>query len=214
MAVQTHHFTTFEKTFGGDLVTPTHPQYESAIARWAVNAQRRASIVAFVKDEADVVLAIKYARDNALPIAIRGGGHNSAGTSSSENGLVIDLSRYITAVRVDEDKKVAHVGGGALWRDVDREAIKFGMATVGGTVNNVSVWSRIIFVNLTQSLSLDWSRGVRSYNAQSISHSYKVLQIDSWRGFWLAHSRTRINDRQSCSGVFHAVYCTLDRSRV
>jgi len=147
MAVQTPHFTTFENAFGGDLVTPTHPQYESAIARWALNAQRRASIVAFVKHEADVVLAIKFARDNALPIAVRGGGHNSAGTSSSENGLVIDLSRYITAVRVDQEKKVIHVGGGALWRDVDHEAIKFGMATVGGTVNHVSVWSPMLHVN-------------------------------------------------------------------
>jgi len=146
MAVQTPHFTTFEKAFGGDLVTPTHPEYESAIARWAINAQRRASIVAFVKDEADVALAIKYAQDHTLPIAIRGGGHNSGGTSSSENGLVIDLSRHITAVRVDEEKKVVHVGGGALWRDVNQETIKFGMATVGGTVNHVSVWSPLMSV--------------------------------------------------------------------
>jgi len=140
MAAQTPHFTTFEKAFGGDLVTQTHPEYETAIARWAINAQRRASIVAFVKDEPDVVLAIKYAQDNALPIAICGGGHNSSGASSSENGLVIDLSRHITTVRVDEEKKVVHVGGGAVWGDVDREAMKFGMATVGGTVNHVSVW--------------------------------------------------------------------------
>ena len=139
MAGQTPHFTTFEKAFGGDLVTSTHPEYDSAIARWALNAKRRASIVAFVKDEADVALAIKYARDNSLPIAIRGGGHNASGTSSSENGLVIDLSKYIATVRVDEGKKVIHVGGGALWKDVDHEAIKFGLATVGGTVNHVSV---------------------------------------------------------------------------
>ena len=148
MAAQTPHFTAFEKAFRGDVVTPTHPEYEAAIARWAINAQRRASIVAFVKYEADVVLAIKYARDHGLPIAIRGGGHNSGGMSSSENGLVIDLSRYITAVKVDEEKKVIHVGGGALWRDVDQEAIKFGMATVGGTVNHVSVWSPMMSVIL------------------------------------------------------------------
>ena len=146
MAAQTAHFTAFEKAFRGDLVTPTHPEYDSAITRWAINAKRRASIVAFVKDEADVVLAIKYARDNTLPIAIRGGGHNTAGTSSSENGLVIDLSRYITAVRVDEKKKVIHVGGGALWRDVDQEAIKFGLATVGGKVDHVSVFFSVMSV--------------------------------------------------------------------
>lgn len=118
-------------------MTPTDPQYPAAIARWAVNAQRKAAVVAFVKDEQDVALAINYARRHGLPIAIRGGGHHPAGASSSEGGLVIDLSRYLNGVKVDDKKNLAYVGGGALWEAVDREAIKYGLATVGGTVNHV-----------------------------------------------------------------------------
>jgi FAD/FMN-containing dehydrogenase len=60
--------------FKGDLVRPDDPGYDDALKRWAANAARKASIVAFVKDEKDVSLAIKYARDSGLPIAIRGGG--------------------------------------------------------------------------------------------------------------------------------------------
>ncbi|KAG5651067.1 hypothetical protein H0H81_010002 [Sphagnurus paluster] len=117
----------------GDIVTPNDADYPQAIARWAVNAERRAKIVAFVKDTEDVALALKYARANDLPIAIRGGGHSAAGASSSENGLVIDLSRHINGARIDPDKKLAYVGGGALWDVVDKEAIKHGLATVAGT---------------------------------------------------------------------------------
>ncbi|RDB18318.1 6-hydroxy-D-nicotine oxidase [Hypsizygus marmoreus] len=132
-------FSAFKNAFKGDIVTPADQDYEAAIARWALNAKRRAKVVAFVKDEADVGLAIKYARANALPIAIRGGGHSPAGASSSENGLVIDLSRYLNTAKADPEKKVVHVGGGALWEAVDKEAIKYGLATVGGTVNHTGV---------------------------------------------------------------------------
>lgn len=128
------------KAFKGDIVTPSSADYEKAIARWAINAQRKAKIVAFVKDAEDVALAIKYAKANKLPLAIRGGGHNVAGASSSENGLVIDLSRHLNGVKVDVDKRLAYVGGGAIWETVDKTAIEHGLATVAGTVNHVSFY--------------------------------------------------------------------------
>jgi hypothetical protein len=127
------------KTFKGDIVTPSSADYEKAIARWAINAQRKAKVVAFVKDSEDVVLAIKYAKANKLPVAIRGGGHSASGASSSEDGLVIDLSRHLNGVKVDADKKLAYVGGGAIWETVDKAAIEHGLATVGGTVNHTGV---------------------------------------------------------------------------
>ena len=125
--------------FKGDLVTPKDPGYEDSIKRWAVNAQRRAAVVAFVRDADDVALALKYARDQVprLPIAIRGGGHKTSGASSVEGGLVIDLSKYMNGVRISKEQKLAYVGGGAIWETVDKEAMKEGLATVAGTVNHV-----------------------------------------------------------------------------
>ncbi|KAF8333277.1 hypothetical protein F5887DRAFT_922104 [Amanita rubescens] len=125
--------------FKGDLVRPGDPGYDDALKRWAANASRKASVVAFVKDEEDVALAIKYARDSGLPIAIRGGGHSAAGGSSIENGLVVDLSRYLNGVTIDAEKQLAHVGGGAIWETVDKAAIEHGLASVGGTVNHTGV---------------------------------------------------------------------------
>ena len=140
--------TVFRTKFKGDIVTPHDPDYEQAIYRWASNAKRRAAVVAFVKDEHDVSLAIMYynARAAGLRIAIRGGGHSPAGTSSSEGGLVIDLSKYMNGVRIDPDQKLAYVQGGAMWGTLDEEAIKYGLAGVAGTVNDVS---QLTFVQKT-----------------------------------------------------------------
>ncbi|OCH88357.1 FAD-binding domain-containing protein, partial [Obba rivulosa] len=129
----------FQNHFTGDLVTQSDPGYEQAIARWARNASRKARIVAFPKDAQDVVRAIAYSKQAGLPLAIRGGGHNASGASSSEGGLVIDLSRYLNGVRVDPEQRRAYVGGGAIWESVDRAAMQHGLATVGGTVNHTGV---------------------------------------------------------------------------
>jgi FAD/FMN-containing dehydrogenase len=127
----------FQKSFKGDVVTPADADYPAAIARWASNAQRNAKIVAFVKDAEDVALAIKFAKENNLPLAVRGGGHSASGASSSENGIVIDLSRHLNGVHIDAEHKIAIAGGGAIWASVEKAAIEHGLATVAGTVNHV-----------------------------------------------------------------------------
>jgi FAD/FMN-containing dehydrogenase len=126
------------ESFSGDWITPGHPSYAKAIVRWASNAERRAKAVAFVKDAQDIARVLKYAKQNSYPIAVRGGGHSSAGASSIEDGIVVDLSRHLSGVTVDPAEKLACVGGGAIWETVDKTAIEHGLATVAGTVNHVS----------------------------------------------------------------------------
>lgn len=125
----------------GDIVTPSNPDYKASIARWASNAERNAKIVVFVKDQKDVALSLAYARGNKLPLAVRGGGHSSSGASSSEDGLVIDLSRHLNRVRIDPDQRLAYVEGGAVWESVEKAAIEHGLASVAGTVNHVSLFN-------------------------------------------------------------------------
>ena len=134
------NFTSFKQSFTGDISTPADADYAQAISRWALNAQANAKIVAFVKTPEDVALAIAYAGDNHLSIAIHGGGHSTSGASSTE-GLVIDLSRHLNTVEVDSDNRLAYVGGGAIWEQVDKPTIQYGLASVAGTVNHVCWWS-------------------------------------------------------------------------
>ncbi|KAG8754706.1 hypothetical protein FRC14_004728 [Serendipita sp. 396] len=128
--------------FKGDLVVPSDPDYPSALARFAKNAQRNAALVAFVKDTQDVSNVIKFISSddgNNIPFTVRGGGHSTAGASSIEGGIVIDLSRHISTVQVNEEARLAYVGGGANWEAVDKAAIRYGLAAVGGTVNHTGV---------------------------------------------------------------------------
>lgn len=134
-------FDTFKQQFHGDVITSEHPDYEQAISRWSACSVKRARIVAFVKDDEDVSTAIKFASSENIPLAVRGGGHSASGASSVEDGLVIDLSRHLNGVRIDVDKKLAFVGGGAIWETLEKAAIEHGLATVGGNVNHVSKYS-------------------------------------------------------------------------
>jgi FAD/FMN-containing dehydrogenase len=87
---------------------------------------------------ADVIDAVNFARENGLAAAVRGGGHSIAGLSAIDGGMLIDLSP-MRGVVIDADRRLAHVQGGALWGELDREAQAFGLATPGGVVSDTGV---------------------------------------------------------------------------
>jgi hypothetical protein len=58
--------------FKGDLVLPTDNNYKESVKRWSILAERLAGVVAFVRDDADVSAAVKFAVDAQLEIAIKG----------------------------------------------------------------------------------------------------------------------------------------------
>jgi FAD/FMN-containing dehydrogenase len=86
----------------------------------------------------DVATAIRFATEHDLPLAVRGGGHNVAGTAVVDDGLVIDLSA-MRAVRIDSSHRTVHVQGGATWADVDAVTAPLGLATPGGVVSETGV---------------------------------------------------------------------------
>ena len=81
-----------------------------------------------------MIAAVDFGRDNALPIAIRGGGHNGPGLSSVNDGLVIDLSK-MRGVRVDPTARTARVAAGCTQGDVDHATHAFGLATPAGIIS-------------------------------------------------------------------------------
>ena len=124
--------------FRGVLITPDHHDYDDARAVWNGTVDRRPRLIARCSGTADVAAAVRFARDCDLEIAVRGGGHNVAGTAVCEDGIVIDLSA-MRAVSVDLVDSTALVQGGALWGDVDHATQAHGLATTGGIVGHTGV---------------------------------------------------------------------------
>jgi FAD/FMN-containing dehydrogenase len=124
--------------FRGDLITPQHHEYDGTRAVWNGMVDRRPRVIARCRGTADVAAAVRFARDGDLEIAVRGGGHNVAGTAVCDDGIVIDLSA-MRAVSVDPVERTALVQGGALWGDVDHETQAHGLATTGGIVGHTGV---------------------------------------------------------------------------
>ena len=93
---------------------PDHDGYDDARAVWNGAVDRRPRLIARCSGTADVAAAVRFARDRDLEIAVRGGGHNVAGTAVCDDGIVIDLSA-MRAVTVDPVGRTARVQGGALW---------------------------------------------------------------------------------------------------
>jgi hypothetical protein len=124
--------------FRGRLIGPDDDGYDTARAVWNGAVDRRPRLIAQCIATADVAAAVRFARDHDLEVAIRGGGHNVAGTAVCDDGIVIDLSA-MRAVRVDPAGRRACVQGGALWGDVDHETQAHGLATTGGIVSHTGV---------------------------------------------------------------------------
>ncbi len=122
----------------GRVITASDQDYDDARAVYNAMHDRKPSAVIQCVDSADVMAAIAAARENGVDLAIRGGGHSVPGFGTVDDGLVIDLSR-MNHVRVDANKKVAWVGGGATLGDMDHATYPFGLAAPGGVVSTTGV---------------------------------------------------------------------------
>ncbi len=122
----------------GELIELGHPAYDQARRVDNGMIDRRPRWIARCANVADVLLAVRFARDNKVLTAVRGGGHSVAGFSICDDGLVIDLS-LMRGIRVDLAARTARVEGGATWRDMDHATHAFGLATPGGVISTTGV---------------------------------------------------------------------------
>ncbi|HYN69365.1 MAG TPA: FAD-binding oxidoreductase [Candidatus Eisenbacteria bacterium] len=122
----------------GELVLPEDAAYDDGRRVWNGMIDKRPAAIVRPRSEPDVAAAILTARVNGLQIAVRGGGHNIAGASTVDGGMVIDL-RLLNAVTVDADARRAIVGGGALLRELDSATAAVGLCTTAGMVSHTGV---------------------------------------------------------------------------
>jgi FAD/FMN-containing dehydrogenase len=149
------------KTLRGELLDPGSAAYDAARVIWNGMIDRRPALIARCRNAADVMASVSYARDHSLVISVRGGGHNVAGYSVCDDGLMIDLS-LMNGVRVDPSLDRAIVEGGAVWADVDAATTAFGRATPGGLISATGV------AGLTLSGGIGWLRGTRGLSCDNL----------------------------------------------
>jgi len=124
--------------FRGQVLTSDDVGYDEVRVIQNAMLDRRPGLIIRCSGTADVVDALKLAAARDLLVAIRGGGHSIAGTSTADDGLMIDLSA-MRGVWVDPEQRRVRVAGGATWGDVDRETQLHGLAVPGGVVSTTGV---------------------------------------------------------------------------
>jgi FAD/FMN-containing dehydrogenase len=139
------------RSIAGTVFVADDVGYDGARAVWNAMIDRRPAVIVRCRGTADVIAAVKLARDWKLPVSIRAGAHNVAGHAVCNDGVTIDLS-LMRAVRVDAERRRAWVEGGATWGDVDRATQAFGLATPGGLISDTGVGG------LTLSGGIGWLR--------------------------------------------------------
>ena len=121
-----------------EILRPGEPGYDTARRVWNGMIDRRPRLIARCASTADVVAAVRQARELDLEIGVRCGGHSIAGHAVPDDGLMIDLTP-MGAVDVDPSTRRATVEGGAMLGALDLAAQQHGLATTAGNVSHTGV---------------------------------------------------------------------------
>jgi len=122
----------------GSVTTPADGGYDEARTVYNAMIDRRPAVVVGATNTSDVAAAVDYARENGLPLAIRGGGHSVPGFGTIDDGVVVDLSG-MREVSVDPAAQTARSQGGATWGDFNAATHEHSLATTGGIISTTGV---------------------------------------------------------------------------
>src|SRR4051794_10500871 len=89
----------------GDLLRPDDLRYEDARRVYNAMVDRRPELIVRCAGVGDVIDAVVFGRDNQMPIAVRGGGHNVTGNALADGGMTIDLSG-MKGLRIDPRRRI------------------------------------------------------------------------------------------------------------
>jgi FAD/FMN-containing dehydrogenase len=127
-----------EANLRGTVIRPGAHGYDAAREVWNARIDRKPALIARCLGNHDVIETLRFARENDLVVAVKGGGHNIGGNGACDDGVVIDLSP-MRWVYVDPKAKTVRAGGGCLLGDVDRETELHGLAVSAGIVSHTGV---------------------------------------------------------------------------
>ncbi|MFD7628324.1 FAD-binding oxidoreductase [Streptomyces sp. NPDC059851] len=127
----------------GDVFAPGDSGYDEARRVFNAMIDRRPAVIAQCESVADVVTAVRFARDLDLHVGVRGGGHSVAGMALNDGGVVVDLRRMHEAT-VHPAARAVRVEGGATMSHLDRACQPYGLATTGGRASTTGLGGYVL----------------------------------------------------------------------
>jgi hypothetical protein len=122
----------------GDVVLPGDAAYDEARSIFNRMIDKRPAVIARCTGAADVAAAVDFARESGMPVSIRCGGHGVSGSAVVDDGVMIDMTP-MKWIDVDADARVARVGAGVTWGELDAATQEHGLAVTGGRVSTTGV---------------------------------------------------------------------------
>lgn len=138
MAVQTEPLEGFRSEFSGVVLAPDESGYDEARRIHNGLIDKHPRLIARCLNTADIVDAVKFAREEDLEISVKGGGHNPAGRSVTDGGLMIDLS-FMKGIHVDPAARKVRAQGGVTWAEFNRATALHGLAVTGGAISSTGI---------------------------------------------------------------------------
>jgi FAD/FMN-containing dehydrogenase len=128
----------FRSELKGRVIAPDDPGYDQARTVFYGGIDRRPAVIVQVADEADVSRVVSLARQTGLELAVRSGGHSTAGHSVVDGGIVLDLSDMRT-LDIDVEQRTAWAQTGLTAGDYTTAAAAHGLATGFGDTGSVGI---------------------------------------------------------------------------
>jgi FAD/FMN-containing dehydrogenase len=122
----------------GSVLQRADDGYDAARTVYNALHDRWPALIVRAADVADVARVVRFAADEGLMLAVRGGNHSMRGHGSCDDGVVLDLGA-LRSVEVEPIARTVRVGGGATWGDVNDATHAHGLATTGGVVSTTGV---------------------------------------------------------------------------
>jgi FAD/FMN-containing dehydrogenase len=124
--------------FTGRVIAPQDPGYDEARTVFYGGIDRRPAVIVRPADAAEVSRVVSLARETGLELAVRSGGHSTAGHCVVDGGIVLDLSD-MRALDIDPERHTAWAQTGLTSGEYTAATAAHGLATGFGDTGSVGI---------------------------------------------------------------------------
>jgi len=119
-----------QSSLSGELLRPGDLGYDEACLAWNRKVVQRPAMILVAKTARDIVLGVKFARQNHLGVAVQATGH---GNVRPADDCLLILTRELADVEIDPIQQTARIEAGVMWGKVLQAAQEHGLAPLLGS---------------------------------------------------------------------------------